>query len=283
MTQMGNTRTVYSEAQVVAEGLEIEMLETLDLMYQVVPDYDDKENVVTGWDGDRFLYLIEFNKLPPQWLNAQIWIDNFASDIRSASRSDAYQMIDCGCQKSSGGFYLCYILISYILEGEQDRVVQLVCHMSDRQNAYSAIATPVSERGRVKLAEEVLSILKTSRAPASNVVALNRMREERYFGAWRGDYTDEFDRVVTVEFRLMEDLTFVCKKVIADESDGVYAGIWSISKNVISWQYLYGRPAMQVDKSTEVDEIRSFTGDTLLLVSLISGRELKLSRLDQSR
>lgn len=277
---MAKRTQVNSKAQIVADGLAIELLESLDLKYQVVPDYDEQENVVTGWDGDQFLYLVAFNKLPPGWINACVWIEGFSRDIQSASKSGSFNIVDCGCLQSGGGFDLSYILISYTLTGEDEPITQLVCHMTDHLNAYSAYATPVSELSNEQLGSEVLSILKTAHSSSSNVIYLNRKKEERYIGYWHGSYVDDLHRNVEVGFHLMRDLTFVSKEIVEGERHNIYSGVWSITKNVISWEYLYGGPASQKRKTSEVDEIRRFTGDTLLLVSQISGRELFMRRTE---
>lgn len=270
----------YSEQQVVANGLAIELLETLDITYQIVPDYDDTEYVIAGWDGDEFQYFITFSKLPPGWLDAGVWIAGFMRDINAASERNTFKVLDRGSNKSSGGYDLSYIRISYILKDENLPQNQLVHFITDHRNSYLAIATAVSAAGENKLGPEVASILKTSHAPASNIMPLIRKNEDRYFGMWHGGYVDKLKGQVEIIFELKPDLTFTRKEVIAGEKDGVYSGVWSISNNIFSWTYLYGKPTSQESKSVETDKISFFDGNKLVLISKKPQTELVLQRAE---
>ena len=269
---------VYSESQVVADGLAIEILDTLDLTYQIVPDYDDTESVVVGWDGDEFQYFVAFSKLPPGWLDADVWIAGFTRDMGAASEPNSLKVLDKGSFKSGGGYDLSYIDISYILKGEQVSQYQAVYFITDHKDSYLAFATPVSENGEVKLRSEVINILKTSHYPASNITPLIRKNEDRYIGIWLGSYKDKMKRNVDVTFELKSNLTFSRKEVISGEKDAVYTGVWSISENTLSWTYLYGKPTTQESKSSETDTISSFDGDTLVLMSKYERTEVVMRR-----
>ena len=258
---------VYSEPQVVADGLAIELLESLDITYQIVPDYDDTDNVIAGWNGDEFQYFIAFSKLPPGWLDADVWIAGFTRDINAASERNTFRILDRGSNKSKGGYDLTYIKISFTPKGEQEPQIQLIHFITDQKSSYLAFATPVSVDGESKLGTEVMSILQTSRSPASNVTPLIRKNEDRFFGVWVGGYEDKLKGHVEVIFELKPDLTFTRKEVVEGEKDSVYSGVWSISNNVLNWTYLYGKPTSQESKSSEEDEISSFTGDAMVLIS----------------
>jgi len=270
----------YSESQVVADGLAIELLGTLDLTYQIVPDYDDTESVVAGWDGDEFQYFVAFSKLPPGWLDADVWIAGITRDMSAASERNSLEVLERGSFKSSGGYDLSYIGISFILKGEQEPQSQVVCFITDHKNSYMASATPTSESGEAKLRSEVISILKTSHSPASNITPLIRNNEERYFGIWIGGYEDNMKRNVDVIFELKNDLTFSRKEVITGETDAVYSGVWSISENTLNWTYLYGKPTTQGSKYVENDTISSFNGDVLVLMSEDKKTELVMQRAE---
>ena len=269
---------VYSEPQVVADGLAIELLETLDITYQIVPDYDDTENVIVGWDGDEFQYFIAFSKLPPGWLDADVWIEGFTRDINAAGERNTFRDLDRGSNKSKGGYDLTYINISFIPKGEQKPQIQLIHFITDQKSSYLAFATPVSIAGESKLGTEVISILQTSHSPASNVTPLIRRNEDRFFGVWVGGYEDSLKGPVEVVFELKPDLTFTRKEVVEGEKDGVYTGVWSISNNILSWTYLYGTPTSQDSKTSDTDEISSFTGDAMVLISEDSQSRLVMQR-----
>lgn len=271
---------VYSDSQVVADRLAIELLETLDLTYQIVPDYDDTESVVAGWNGDELQYFVAFSKLPPGWLDADVWIAGFTRDINAASERNSLDVLDRGSHKSSGGYELTYIQISFIPKGKYESQIQLVYFITDRNNSYLAFATPTVESGEDKLRSEVISILKTTHAPASNITPLVRKNEDRYIGIWVGEYVDEQNRNVEVVFELKSDLAFSRKEVIPGEKDGVYSGVWSISHETLSWTYLYGKPTSQESKSAETDTISSITGDTMVLISNDSKIELVMQRAE---
>ena len=71
----------YSQPQIVANGLAIKLLEQLDLTYQIIPDYDEREYVLAGWDGEDLQYFSAFSKLPPGWLVADKWFAGFKRDL----------------------------------------------------------------------------------------------------------------------------------------------------------------------------------------------------------
>ena len=271
---------VFSEPQVVADGLAIDLSETLDITYQIVPDYDDTEHVIAGWDEDEFQYFITFSKLPSGWLDPDVWIAGFTRDINAASERNTFKVLEKGTYKSSGGYEVTYIKISFTPKGESEAQNQTAHFITDHKNSYLAFATPVSEAGINKLETEVVSILKTSHTPDSNIIHLIRKNEDRYFGIWAGGYVDSSKRFVEVVFELKRDLTFARKEVIAGEKDGVYSGVWSISNNILSWTYLYGKPTTQGAKSVESDIVTSFTSDSLVLTSEVSEIELTMQRAE---
>lgn len=271
---------VYSEPQVVADGLAIELLETLDITYQIVPDYDDTENVIAGWDGDEFQYFITFSKLPPGWLDANAWIAGFTRDINAASERNTFKLLDRGSNKSRDGYDLTYIKISFVPKGEKESQNQFVHFITDHKNSYLAFATAISVAGESKLETDVISILQTSHSPVSNVTPLIRKNEDRFVGIWAGGYEDRLKGHIEVIFELKHDLTFTRKEVVAGEKDGIYSGVWSISNNIISWTYLYGKPTSQESKSTESDTISSFTGGTMVLTSEALQAELVMQRAE---
>lgn len=258
---------IASSSQVVAAGLALELLENLDLTYQVVPDYDDTENVIVGWNNDEFLYFVAFSKLPPGWLDPEVWIEGFIRDINSASERGTFRVLDRGKDKSIGGYDLTYIKISFVLKGDEETKVQLVYFISNHENSYVAFATPASQGAESKLDREVASIMNTSHSPASNVTPLIIRNEDQYIGRWSGGYQDRLNRLVEVVFELRPDLTFLRKEVVVGENDSEFSGVWSVSKNTLHWTYLYGKPTSQGSKSVETDEISAFASNKMTLTS----------------
>jgi hypothetical protein len=268
----------YSDSQVVADGLAIDLLETLDLTFQVIPEYDETENVLAGWNGDEFQYFIVFSKLPAGWLNADKWISGFTRDISSASETGSFNILDKGNYKSDGNFDLNYIEISFIPKGEQETRKQLVHFITDYKNSYLVFATPTSNTGANVLLSEVISILKTSHLPTSNIIPLVMKNEDKYIGLWNGQYVNKADKVVQVIFELKADLTFSRKDSIAGKEDNVNSGVFFISNNEISWTYLYGKPTNQESRTKEKNTISSFSGDTMILILSNSNIEIVLKK-----
>ncbi|MBA6401106.1 hypothetical protein H4J75_09425 [Colwellia sp. BRX10-1] len=268
----------YSDSQVVADGLAIDLMETLDLTFQVIPEYDETENVLAGWNGDEFQYFVAFSKLPAGWLNAEKWISGFIRDIHAASETGSYNLLDKGNYKSNGKFDLNYIEISFIPKGEQETRKQLVHFITDHKNSYLAFATPTSDNGANVLQSEVISILKTSHLPTSNIIPLVIKNEDKYIGIWNGQYVDKDDKVVQVIFELKADLTFARKDSIEGKQDSVNSGGFFISNNKISWTYLYGKPTNQESRTKETNTISSFSGDTMILILDNSNIEIVLKK-----
>lgn len=269
---------VYSDSQVVAHGLAVDLLETLDLTFQVIPEYDETENVLAGWNGDEFQYFVAFSKLPAGWLNAEQWISGFTRDISAASETGSFNLLDKGYYKSNGKFDLNYIEISFIPKGEQEKRKQLVHFITDHKNSYLAFATPTTDNGANVLLSEVIRILKTSHLPTSNISPLVIKNEDKYIGLWNGQYVDKDDKVVQVIFELKKDLTFVRKDSIEGKESSINSGIFFISNNEISWTYLYGKPTNQDSRTKETNSISSFSGDTMILILSNSNIEIMLKR-----
>lgn len=233
---------------------------------------------VAGWDGDEFQYFVAFSKLPPGWLDADVWVAGFTRDMNASGKRRSFKVLDRGSYKSIAGHELTYIEISFIPKGDQEPQEQLVHFITDRISSYLAFASAISESGKDKLGSEVKGILKTSHAPGSNITPLIRRNEDRYIGIWAGSYIDDENRSVEVSFELKPDLTFARKDVIEGESDGIYTGVWLSSNDTLSWTYVYGKPTTQSSKTVETDSISSFTGDTMVLTSESSKSELIVRR-----
>lgn len=272
--------SVYSDSQVVADGLAIDLLENLDITYQIIPDYDETEYVVAGWSGDEFQYLLTFTKLPPGWLDADKWVSGYTRDINAASEAGSFKILNTGNYKSDGEYSLNYIEISFIPKDEKESRKQLVHFITDNKNSYVAFASPTSASGEDKLQSEVISILKTSHLPTSNIVPLIVKNEDKYLGLWSGHYVDKDNNTVQVMFELKTDLTFARKETIEGKVDSVNTGIWSVSNNEFSWTYLYGKPTNQDSRTKETNTISSFTGDTMILVSQTPEIEIVLKKFE---
>lgn len=253
--------------QVVADKLAIEILETLDFTYQVIPSYDETEEVLARWDNDELQYFVAFSKLPPGWLNADVWIKGFIRDITAASEKRTLKILNKGSFASTSAYNLDYLEVSYVLKGATDSSPQLIHFITDHKNSFLAFTTPISKIKMENVSLEVSNILKTTHVPTLNVVPLIIKNEDKYLGLWVGNYKDKLNRDVNVIFELKKDLTFARKETMKNESDAAYTGIWSISGNLLNWTYLYGKPTSQDRKSSETDEIISLKGNILTLSS----------------
>lgn len=277
--EMDLSSNIHSESQIVADGLAIDLVNHFDLTYQTIPDYDNTENVLASWEGDECAYFISFSKLPPGWLDADVWIGGFTRDINSASEGRSLKIFNRGHYKSKDMFVLSFVEISYIPRGENDEIFQLVNFITDKKNSYLAFATSVADGGKQKIQTEVTTILETSHKPASNIVPLIRKNEDKYIGFWVGDYFDNKGNRFEIAFDLKDDLTFARRTIANDGDEDVYTGVWSVNNDALIWTYLYGKPSSGTGKSEDIDTIEIFDGTTLVINS--NGIQITLQRTDK--
>jgi hypothetical protein len=278
---MSDTSQIDSEYQVVANGLGLELPGNFDITYQIIPAYDDSENILAGWDDEELQYFMAFSKLPPGWLDANTWISGFSRDIQAASKSGTFKIKDKGVYPSNSGLKVSYIELTYTLKDDVDEQHQLASFITDNKNSYIAVATSASTNGSIKMLSEVPEILRSTSTPPMNVGHFQRKNENKYIGIWVGCYENVQKQRVDVAFELKADLTFTRRESVDGESDALYSGTWSISSSELSWTYLYGKPTTQGSKSSEVDEILSFDGENLLLASKVGSIKMSVQRANK--
>jgi hypothetical protein len=96
-----------SDADVVVErGLALYFPEHLDLTHQIVPEYDTLKPVVAGWRGDDLIYLISFLKLPPGWLDFEVWFNGFMSEMQLGCEPEGIELVSKDSYGAPGEFSL---------------------------------------------------------------------------------------------------------------------------------------------------------------------------------
>ncbi|HVK98185.1 MAG TPA: hypothetical protein VM553_00160 [Dongiaceae bacterium] len=265
--------------QLVAEGLAVEMVEGLDLTYQILPSYDENEKVLMGWNGDKAQYFVGFMKLPPGWLDANVWIAGFKRDITAASERDTFKVLNQGTAKSRGGFSYSFVDVTFVQKGGTQLQKMQVHFIANNKHSYVATATAVTDAGEAKMRGEVKQIIATAYAVRADASLPATRTEDRYVGVWQGTTTDAKNRTVTITFQLKADLTFARKETVEGEKDAVFTGAWFVSANQLVWTYLYGKPTtLDAKAPEETDNITSVSEEELVLVSAQSGKTLTLAR-----
>jgi hypothetical protein len=264
---------IYAQSQVVANGLEIELLEQLDLTYQIIPDYDEREYVLAGWDGEDLQYFSTFSKLPPGWLESEKWFAGFKRDIENAGGGKPIEILDQGNYKTDGNYTVHYLEYRFTLEGEPDTQHQIASFMADSRNSYLVSTTLINKANADQMRSETINVLRTAKVPSVNIVPIKIRSEDKYIGTWGEEAeTENGDQLITI-FELKSDLTFVGQKRLNGEPVYNYSGVWALNHNKITWTYLYHSLEESNYKLSELDEVREFDDERMIIVDSEDGKE----------
>jgi hypothetical protein len=85
-------------------------------------------------------------------------------------------------------------------------------------------------------------------------------------------------RVTHVE--LNSDLNFAGHTILDGKRASTFSGVWSLSGKELSWEYLYSVPVMKEDAKSDTDDIESYDGKSLVIVSRRTGQKRTLQRDD---
>lgn len=275
---IGLTTNVSSNSLIVENGLLITPPKTLDLTYQTIPSYDETQKLLVGWEGENLQYFISFSKLPPGWLEADVWFAGLKRDLKAASNSNEITIIKEGNFKSIGKLNGSYIEYQYTLKGEETPIHQVANFLSDNSSSYIAFATLSSNNASKNMLSDTISVLKTADISSSSFSTQVR-NEDKYVGNWSGSTKLPDGRIIITNFELKNDLSFSGKISIGTKLLMENSGVWSVGGNTFTWDYLYSNPPLPAGSETDFDTIKSFDGDNMLLVSKKTGRESLYKRI----
>lgn len=253
-------------------GINIEPNASLDLTYQIVPDYDPVEKVIAGWKGDKLQYFISVDKLPAGWLDPEKYFQGLAQDLRSTGRS--VETAKSGNYKAMGsltGQYLEFLSKSSPLAEPTSQVAHF---LTDGKVSFIAFATLNDKTAKNLMLEESKLLFQSSSLSTEKTAQTTLTKAESpYFGTWKWSGTTG-NGVSTVSTILMkDDLSFTADVIIENKVVFNATGIWSVSGKRLLWTYIHSEPILPADKREDEDNIVSLDGSRLVLRSKLSGKE----------
>lgn len=269
----------HSETQIVARGLAIELPEHLDLTYQIIPEYDEREYVLAGWNGEDLLYFMTFEKLPSGWLEADRWFAGLMRDLRAASGGKPVDVLDRGSYPSAGAYSIHYMEYRFNLDGGPETQHQIASFLGDSGNSYVVSSTLVDAAAAGQMHAETVDILKTARAPTANVTPLKRHDEDNYIGTWTAETGAGHGDILVTLIELKKDLSFTMQRHLNDEPVIAYSGAWSSSDGSIHLTYLYRDPDTPAYELPEPDRVLAFDGESMVLVAGDAGADRIFRRI----
>jgi hypothetical protein len=267
--------TLPARALVVPEGLSFEPPEGLDLTYQVLPSYDDKEKVIAGWAGERLQYFVAISRLPAGWTDAQAYQAGMARDLRAAwdemrvGRRDSYR-----ATAGLSGNVVEYIKVS--TDPDRPSTTIFVHHLSDGQRAFVATVSVVPPATPARVFDEALRLMRS--AGLGNRSEKPARSEDAFVGTWTIEERLPDGRIALARTELKADLSFRTQMQVGQQLVLEASGVWSRSANQLHWTYLYSQPALPAGRRDDIDTVVAAGSDIIIVRSTLSGKERTMRR-----
>lgn len=257
-------------------GLAFEPDASLDLTYQVVPAFDENEKFIVGWAGTQLQYVIAVEKLPPEWVDADAYINGLLRDFLTSGRT--VETHASGKYKTRSDMRVNYVEIHSKSQNQTEPTRQIAYFITNGKLSFLAVATLVN-KAQAKRALEETKLLFTSAAVSTATQPLPRQFSETpYVGTWQWTGALPDGSASTAIVRLEENLNFRTEVTRAGALIFAANGVWSVSEKRLHWTYINSQPPLPDDKKEDEDEIIALTSDRLVLRSIQSGKETEFRR-----
>jgi hypothetical protein len=270
--------SVLAQAQglVLPEGLRFSSPTHLDLTYQVIPSYDDKQKVIASWAGERLQFFVAISRLPPGYTDAQAYHAGLARDLRAA-----WETFATGRQASyRAGDGLSGTVVEYIEKStDPDRPsTSLFAHfLTDGQVSFLATATvvPPAQPGRVF--DDTMSLMRTA-GMASARVAPPQRSEDAFVGTWIIEERLPDGRMSSARIELKADLSFSTRVHLGEQVVLDATGVWRRSGHLLHWVYLSSVPPLPANRREDTDSVVASDRNIIIVRSSLSGKERTMRR-----
>lgn len=250
-------------------GLSIDPPEDLDLTYQIIPAYDEKEKVVAGWNGEDLQYIIPVERLPPGHTDAQTYLVALARDLRKA-----WSDLDIGRQlayTARNGLKGTVVELIRPAKGNKPATTLIVHFLTDGKASFSASVTPVPPASASLALDESLRLFATA-ARVDDAPHAPPAKQDELIGTWVAEETRDGRKVSSiVEFK--SDGTFATTVTLDGARLFGATGAWSRRDGTLYWTYIDSVPELPAERREDEDLILAVAPDTLTLKSKLSGQE----------
>lgn len=260
----------HTQAQtfVLPSGLAFDPAAPLDLTYQVVPQHDEHEKVIAGWQGEKLQYVVVVEKLPPGWLDGQRYLQLLAQSLGSQGR--IVQTGRSGPYQTKSGLSGRYLEVMSRASAKQEPTVQIAHHVTDGKLAYFAIATALGSAPADLVLRETRQLFETA--------SLGGAAPLPYAGTWVWAGTAPDGRPASATLTVGQDKTFTSEVAVGGKVAQRASGFWSVSGKVLTWSYQQSDPPLPASLREDEDEILAIDDKRWVLRSKLSGKEREFLR-----
>lgn len=268
-----------SQTHIIAQQLEVDVPDSLDVTYQTIPVYDEKEHVLAGWNEQDLVYFVCTTKLPPGWLNASTWLAGFRREMCAVNQKPI-DVLDAGQYASAGGHTVDYM--SYRLDESSLTSIRycLVSFIADATHSYAVHSSLVDPSAASRMFTETRNILSSARYPSGNVVSLETGRSiDPYVGIWSERCSQNAVNPPYTTLTLRDDLSYVGEHRRGDKLVTRCTGFWSVNGDRLYRDRVSLAPISADARATFCDQIESCNNQTLVLVSEQNGARQVFDRI----
>lgn len=274
--------TMESSALTLPEGIEVEPPSSLDLTYQVLPFYDEKEKVLARWDGDNLQFFVTIQTLSPEYTDPDAYIRDVVRDLKSAWGS-----VDVGRTATYPGvqnFNGTALEVSKPATGDEPSIPLVMHFITDGKRAYVATVTTAGGASitQDQLLQESADLLRTVHpTPDGKPVPAKVFEGSELVGNWGMEEKQPDGELVVAQIRLNPDYSFASNISVDGKQVFSATGLWHRTGNEMYWTYLYSAPQLPQSVKEDVDQILSTEPDQIVFKSNLSGKQRTMTRLPQ--
>lgn len=268
-----------AQALTLPAGLQLEPPEALDLTYQTIPSYDEKEKVVAGWAGDRLQYFVAVSRLPAGYTDAQAYHAGMARDLRAdwgsleTGRSQTYQATN-----GLTGSAVTYTKRS--TDPDHPSTTVLVHFLTDGRVSFLATVSAMPSADPRRVFEDALSLMRTAAlSKGANAGDKPVRSEDEFVGTWTIEDKLPDGRKMVARIELKADLSFATLVRAGEQTVLAATGVWRRSAQRLHWTYLYSNPVLPADRREDIDSVVAADTNIIILRSSASGKERVLRRV----
>lgn len=256
-------------------GFALKPPKDMEVTFQIIEAYDEKEKVLAVWSGDNLHYFIALLRMPAGWTDAEDYFKNLRRDI-SAEAGVAVPAGRISRYQAQGRLRGQCMELDIPSQNGGPAHKQLVHFLTDGAVSFVGIAQLLQPGQAEKMLSSSVQLFKTATLLESG--AQPESESSPYVGLWSTQALLPDGRTALVEWRLKPDLTFATTYAVGDSIYWMATGTWDVHQNVLSSTYLYSKPELPAHSKVDTDDIQAFDGKTLTLRSRRNGRVVTFVR-----
>lgn len=247
-------------------GISLDPPENLDLTYQIISSYDEKQEVIARWNGEKLQYFVSVEKLPRGYLDAKFYLTGLARDL-----GKAWSGISVGKQSTytaASGLAVSVVEFSKPAKGDTPVTTLVVHFITDGKSSFAAVASPIAPTTSSIVFDETVQLFQAASITDPRLVPARKAKsEDELVGTWSGEESLADGRKISTTFELKSDLSFATTVTLAGKDIFAATGAWSKEASKIHWTYINTSPELPADKREDEDQIISITPTSITLKS----------------